>query len=106
MSGFANGLTRDLRNIIAMPRVVFTHAMKRHIDCPPVDVEGTTARAALDNAFAKNPAARSYVLDDQAHVRKHISIFVDGKALRDRKGLSDTITPTSEILIVPALSGG
>ena len=89
-----------------MPRIIFSHAMKRHIDCPPVDVEGTNVRAALDAAFAKNPAARSYVLDDQAHVRKHISIFVDGAALRDRKSLSDTITPASEILIVPALSGG
>ncbi len=80
--------------------------MKRHIDCPPVEVPGATARAALDNAFAINPAARSYVLDDQAHVRKHISIFVDGKALRDRKTLTDKLSSTSEILIVPALSGG
>ena len=89
-----------------MPRVVFTHAMKRHIDCPPVEVSGTTARAALDEAFAINPAARSYVLDDQAHVRKHISIFIDGTALRDRKTLTDKLSSTSEILIVPALSGG
>ena len=89
-----------------MPRVVFSHAMKRHIDCPPVDVEGQTVRAALHAAFSQNPAARGYVLDDQSHVRKHISIFIDGTALRDRKGLSDAITPTSEILIVPALSGG
>ena len=89
-----------------MPRVIFSHAMKRHIDCPPLVVDGTNVRAALDAAFAKNPAARSYVLDDQAHVRKHISIFVDGTQLRDRKKLTDTISSTSEILIVPALSGG
>jgi sulfur-carrier protein len=89
-----------------MPKVVFSHAMKRHIDCPPLYVEGPNVRAALDHAFSKNPAARSYVLDDQAHVRKHISIFVDGTALRDRKKLTDTISSTSEILIVPALSGG
>ena len=89
-----------------MPRVVFSHSLKRHIDCPPLDVEGGTVRAALDAAFAKNPTARGYVLDDQSHVRKHISIFIDGTALRDRKGLSDEIRETSEILIVPALSGG
>ena len=89
-----------------MPRVIFSHAMKRHIDCPPLEVEGPNVRTALDAAFTKNPAARSYVLDDQAHVRKHISIFVDGTQLRDRKKLSDPVTKTSEILIVPALSGG
>jgi sulfur-carrier protein len=90
----------------AMPRVVFSHAMQRHVDCPPLEVMGGDVRAALDAAFARNPAVRSYVLDDQAHVRKHISIFVDGNALRDRKRLSDPVTSASEILIVPALSGG
>ncbi len=89
-----------------MPRVTFGSALQRHVLSPPVDVPGATARAALDAAFAINPAARSYVLDDQAHVRKHISIFVDGTALRDRKTLTDKLSSTSEILIVPALSGG
>jgi sulfur-carrier protein len=63
-------------------------------------------REALDHAFAVHPQARSYVLDDQSHVRKHIAVFVDGQRLQDRKSLRDTVTAQSEILIVPALSGG
>ena len=89
-----------------MPKVVFSHAMQRHVKCPPVDVAGTTVREALDAAFSIHNGARSYVLDDQAHVRKHISIFIDGRIVRDRIKLSELVTPQSEILIVPALSGG
>lgn len=89
-----------------MPRVVFSHAMQRHVKCPPVDVSGSTVREALNAAFVIHKSARSYVLDDQAHVRKHVSIFIDGRMVRDRTQLAETVNPASEILIVPALSGG
>ena len=89
-----------------MPKVVFSHAMQRHVKCPPVDVTGATVREALNNAFIIHPGARSYVLDDQSHVRKHVSIFLDTRMVRDRTHLSEAVRPDSEILIVPALSGG
>jgi molybdopterin converting factor small subunit len=89
-----------------MASVVFGQALQRHIKCPPVEVAGRTVREALDAAFTIHPSARSYVLDDQAHVRKHVSIFCDGKMVRDRTMLSHGISDRSEILIVPALSGG
>lgn len=89
-----------------MPKIVFSSAMMRLVDCPPAVAAGATVREALDAAFAVHQAARSYVLDDQAEVRKHIAIFVDGHRLRDRVALTDPVEPNSEILIVPALSGG
>jgi molybdopterin converting factor small subunit len=89
-----------------MPRIVFSSAMQRHVKCPPVEVSGTTVREALDAAFSIHKGARSYVLDDQAHVRKHVSIFLDGRMVRDRTGLAEAVTDASQILIVPALSGG
>jgi molybdopterin synthase sulfur carrier subunit len=89
-----------------MPRVVFGSALQRHVRCPPVTVRGQTVREALDAAFLLHPDARGYVLDDQAHVRKHVSIFCDGKMVRDRTRLAEAVRDTSEILIVPALSGG
>jgi molybdopterin synthase sulfur carrier subunit len=89
-----------------MPRVVFTHAMQRHVKCPPVEVAGQTVREALEAAFSIHPSARSYVLDDQSHVRKHVSIFCDGRMVRDRTRLAEAVSDNSQILIVPALSGG
>lgn len=89
-----------------MPRVVFGQALQRHVKCPPVEIGGATVREALDAAFAIHPSARSYVLDDQSHVRKHVSIFLDGRMVRDRTRLAEPVKERSEILIVPALSGG
>lgn len=89
-----------------MARVVFTANLQRHIDSPPVGVNAATVREALEVVFATNPALRSYVLDDQGRVRKHMSVFVDGEQVRDRNGLTDPVSAASEIFVMQALSGG
>jgi len=89
-----------------MIRVVFTPNLERHIACPPVEVEGGTVRAALDAAFANNARARAYVLDDQAGLRKHMTVFVNGKRVVDRIHLSDRVPENAEIYVLQALSGG
>lgn len=89
-----------------MPRVVFTPNIQRHVRCPATDVEGATAREVLERVFEATPQARGYVLDDQGALRKHMAIFIDGRQLRDRAGLSDAVEPTSELYIMQALSGG
>ncbi len=65
-----------------------------------------TVREALDNAFREQPKLRTYVLDDQGRLRKHVVIFVDGQLIRDRGGLSDSVGESSELLVMQALSGG
>lgn len=89
-----------------MPRIVFAPALQRHVLSPPVAVDGHTVRQALDAAFALNPRLRSYVLDDQSGLRKHMSIYVDGVAIRDRVGLSEPVRDNSEIYVLQSLSGG
>jgi molybdopterin converting factor small subunit len=89
-----------------MPRVAFTQNLRRHVACPDAEVEGATVRAVLDAVFAGNPPLRGYVLDDQGALRKHMTIFVDGKQVADRAGLSDPVDAGSEIYVMQALSGG
>ena len=89
-----------------MPSVRFTENIQRHVACPATEVAGATVREALDNVFADNPQARGYVLDDQAALRKHMIIYVDGKVIADRNGLSDPVGPASAIYVFQALSGG
>ena len=89
-----------------MAKVVFTPNVQRHVACPEAQASGQTVREVLDNVFAQNPQARSYVLDDQSALRKHMTVFVDGKVIRDRVKLSDPVTATSTIHVFQALSGG
>lgn len=89
-----------------MAKVAFTENIQRHVPCPPTEAAGGTVRQVLDNVFAENPQARSYVLDDQSALRRHMSIFVDGVLIRDRNQLSDPVTDASSVYVLQALSGG
>ena len=89
-----------------MAQVHFTETIQRHVACPPSTVSGATVRQVLDAVFAANPRARGYVLDEQNELRKHMAIFVDGRMIRDRAGLSDPVGPEAEVYVMQALSGG
>jgi molybdopterin synthase sulfur carrier subunit len=89
-----------------MARVVFTQNIQRHVECPETQAGGGSVREVLDNVFAANPQARSYVLDDQAALRRHMTVFVDGRAVRDRARLSDPVAAGSTVYVFQALSGG
>lgn len=89
-----------------MATVVFTANIQRHVACPRTAAAGSTVREVLDNVFTDNPQARSYVLDDQAALRRHMTIFVDGTTIRDRMRLSDRVGEASTIYVFQALSGG
>jgi molybdopterin synthase sulfur carrier subunit len=89
-----------------MAKVIFTTNVQRHVACPQAEVAGQTVRDVLEAVFADNPQARGYMFDDQSALRKHLTIFVDGTAIRDRARLSDAVSKTSTIYVFQALSGG
>ncbi len=89
-----------------MATVAFTANIQRHVACPAVDVPGNTVREVLEAVFAVNPNARSYVLDDQGALRRHMTIYVDGVIITDRVRLTDPVRETSSIYVFQALSGG
>ena len=89
-----------------MASVTFTSNIQRHVACPPAVAPGRTVREVLDVVFADNPRARSYVLDDQGALRKHMVIFIDGDTIRDRVALSDSIAADADLYVMQALSGG
>lgn len=89
-----------------MALVRFTPNIQRHVTCGDQHMPGDTVRSALDAYFASNTLARSYVLDDQGGLRRHMTIFIDGQPLRDRQQLSDPVTARSTVFIFQSLSGG
>jgi hypothetical protein len=89
-----------------MPKVQFTGHLQRFLSVPSVEADGATVRAVLDSVFRDNPRLRGYVLDEQGALRKHVTIFVGGRALADRGGLTDSVGPAEEVYVLQALSGG
>ncbi len=89
-----------------MTKVTFTGNLTRHVDCPPVDVDGKTVREILAKIFDANPRLKSYIVDEQFALRRHMGIIVDGEIVNDRNGLSDSVESSSEVFVLQALSGG
>ena len=89
-----------------MPSVSFTANLNRHLDCPTVEADGATVAEVLDSVFAGNPRLRSYILDDQNRLRRHVNIFVAEQPVVDRARLSDPVPDGAEVFVFQALSGG
>ena len=89
-----------------MARIVFTPQLRRFTETPEVTTAAATLREALEAAFAVNPRLRSYVLDEQGHMRANVVAFVDGRRCTDRVALADPLQPASEVHVLQALSGG
>lgn len=89
-----------------MPTLSFTPNLLRHVDLTTTGLQGATLGQVLEQYFQFNPRLRSYVLDDQGGVRKHVAIFLNQLPIHDRAGLSDTVSETDEIFVAQALSGG
>ena len=89
-----------------MAEVTFTRHLERFLSAPPRSVAGDTVACVLAGVFDANPRLRGYVLDDQGRLRKHVTVFVDGKMVQDRRRLSDAVCDASQIFVMQALSGG
>lgn len=89
-----------------MGRITFTSNLQRHVSCPPVRIEGRTVREVLDRVFEDNPLLRSYILDDQGRLRRHVNVFLNDNAVTDRDRLTDAVGPDDDIYVFQALSGG
>lgn len=89
-----------------MVTVKFTDNLQRHTDCSPLSAEGQTLREVLDAVFSQRPVLRSYVLDDQHALRKHMNIFINSELIEDRNQLSDAVPEGAEVFVMQALSGG
>jgi molybdopterin converting factor small subunit len=65
-------------------------------------VRGATVTAALQALEAGLPALAGWILDERGHVRRHITVFVNGDQCRPDAAVADG----DRIDVVPAISGG
>ena len=89
-----------------MPRLVFTQQLRRFTETPELQTVAPRLRGALEAAFELNPRLRSYVLDEQGHLRANVVVFIDGRRCADRVRLDAELQPDSQVYVLQALSGG
>ena len=89
-----------------MPRVTFTANLQRHLDCPSLEVGPGSVDQVLAAVFAQRPVLRSYIVDDQGRLRRHVNVFINSAMIADRDGLSDAVGGSDEVFVFQALSGG
>jgi hypothetical protein len=89
-----------------VPTIHVTSHLRQVAPSGPTTVEAATLGAALDAYFAAAPRVRSYILDDQGRLRRHVAVFIDGELLLDKRDLGRRVAPGAEIYVMQALSGG
>ena len=65
-----------------------------------------TAGDALDSLWARSPALRDRILNEQGKIRQHVNIFYDGRDVKRLNGLKTELTADAELHIFNAVSGG
>ena len=89
-----------------MATVRFTSHLVRHRPAPAIKAEGATVAEVLEQALTGDPLLKTYVLDEQGRLRRHVNVYLDGALIADRLRLSDRVGPAAEIYVLQALSGG
>lgn len=91
-----------------MQTIKFTQALKRfYPKLGDIEMDANNINEMLDVLDTQFKGIKNYIVDDQGVLRQHVNIFVNGKMLEDRNGLSDSISDEDcEIFIMQALSGG
>ena len=89
-----------------MAQVHFTSWLRELVPNGPLRVRGETVGEALTDLWAQEPRVRSYVLDDQGRLRKHVCIFADGVRLQAASAFEHRIKPDSQLYVMQALTGG
>lgn len=82
---------------IASPLQSYTDGLSQ------VEINKPTLNEVIDDLDTKFPGIKFRFIDEQDHIRKHMTIFVNGVVV---KNIFITLENNSEIFIVQLISGG
>src|SRR5450432_876966 len=71
-----------------------------------VEVEATTAGAALDEMAAAHPELRRHLFDDQNKLRSFVNVYLNDEDIRHLGGADTPLNDGDALMIVPAIAGG
>ena len=90
---------------VSVPGVLRQHAGGRaHVG---VEVpEASTLAVLFDQMATELPALERRMRDETGTLRRHVNVFVDAVDVRDSDGLATPLAAGTDVLVVPAVSGG
>src|SRR5262245_57001594 len=69
-------------NFIGMPTVKFTYALRRFFSgLKETPANAATLTEVLNEMETRYPGIKSYIVDEQGSLRKHVNIFIDGQLI-------------------------
>lgn len=71
-----------------------------------VEVEATTAGAALDQLTVKYAELRRHLYDDKNTLRSFVNVYVNDEDIRHHSGAATPLKDGDTLIIVPAIAGG
>ncbi|MCC6573422.1 MAG: MoaD/ThiS family protein [Planctomycetes bacterium] len=71
-----------------------------------VRIDALTVAELVRKLDVKYPGIAFYIADERGGLRQHVNIFIEEELVRDRRTLSDHLTPDSKVYVMQALSGG
>lgn len=84
-------------------KVLIPSALRSYTQGSSAEAQGATLAELLADLDRQYEGIRFRMVDEQARIRRHIRIFVNGTQVRD---LALPLAETDEVVIVQALSGG
>jgi len=84
-------------------KVLIPSSLLSYTQTPKVEASGATLTVLLADLDRQYPGLRFRVVDEQGQMRAHMRFFVNNEQVFD---LSHTLSPTDEVFLLQALSGG
>ena len=84
-------------------KVLIASPLRPYTGASEVEASGTSVGEVLFDLDRRYPGFRFRMVDEQDQIRRHMRLFVNGEQVFD---LARALSPTDEIQIVQALSGG
>jgi molybdopterin converting factor small subunit len=91
--------------VVRVPGVLRPYADGRStLEVDPAGVH--TIGDVLARIDADHPALGRRLRDEQGVVRRHVNVYVDGADIRHAQQLDTPVEAGTEVVVVPAVSGG
>jgi molybdopterin converting factor small subunit len=81
--------------------------MKYYVDNQAeFSVPAATVQELISKVIEQHPSVKFHLVDSDGNLRRHFNIFVNGKHIRDLKGLDTPLEENDKVILMASAAGG